>query len=457
MITKVKKSAKHIISAAGTALLGLVCKKAKLDRLNELPSEQNHPSNQYLLSDIVKTQMASMCCGDPSYEGVRELRDSAKHYSETLDTKGIISPERCRQRLDLAGETEQDKQAFHEAVVKCNLDMLKGQPLTTVLGFFPADMDSTPFDESKSNKENISMTYKKVMGYAPNYIYCGREGYMISTEGRPGSQHCQKGTPEMMKAAMKAIRVIYPEGDVLFRLDSGYDSMENYHVVMQGFMHFICKHNLRKETPLQWYEHALKYTLPENISHPREGKTVYIGSDWQKKVYKDSTGKVFTYTLRIVYEVIERTMEPNGQLLMPPTIEVNTFCTNTGLTDEQVIYMYHQHATCEQYHSELKNDLDFEKVPSGKYSTNAVLNDVAMLAYNALRCIGMETSELKKVPQRGDAFRRRLKTVIHNLICIPAQVIHHSDMTTLDLGCDSPWADAFIHVFSHYKQCTSMT
>ena len=49
---------------------------------------------------------------------------------------------------------------------------------------------------------------------------------------------------------------------------------------------------------------------------------------------------------------------------------VNMFTTNADLTDAQVIKGYHDHATCEQFHAELKSDLDFEKVPSGKYLTH---------------------------------------------------------------------------------------
>jgi hypothetical protein len=105
-------------------------------------------------------------------------------------------------------------------------------------------------------------------------------------------------------------------------------------------------------------------------------------------------------------------MEPNGQLLMPPSVEVNMFTTNADLTDAQVIEGYHDHATCEQFHAELKSDLDFEKVPSGRYLTHCVLNDLAMFAFNTLRCIGMRLFDLRKIPKRGSAFRRRISTVI---------------------------------------------
>ena len=312
-------------------------------------------------------------------------------------------------------------------------------------------MDVSPLNQDKSHKENISMTYKKSMGYAPNYMYVGVEGFMVSTEFRPGSQHCQKGTPEYLQDSISTIRGIFPHGKVLLRMDSGNDSMANYGVILDAGMFFICKRNLRKESLQGWLEHAKKHTLAENIHHPREGKTVYIGSTWLDREYKDASGNLKKITLRAVYEITERTMEPDGQFLMPADVEVNMYMTNTDLKDEQVIEMYHQHANCEQMHSELKSDMDFEKVPSGKYRTNALLNDLAMLAFNILRCVGMRLYDLKKIPKRGDAFRRRLGTVIRGIINSPGMIVDHQSYRKLDLGRANPWADAFRYVWDYYK------
>ena len=221
-------------------------------------------------------------------------------------------------------------------------------------------------------------------------------------------------------------------------------------------MYFICKRNLRSESVYDWLDHAKKYTLPENISNPREGKTVYIGSTWIERSYRNASGNTRRITLRAVYEITERTMEPNGQLLMPPSVEVNMFTTNADLTDAQVIEGYHDHATCEQFHAELKSDLDFEKVPSGKYLTNCVLNDLAMFAFNTLRCIGMRLYDLRKIPKRGSAFRRRISTVIHNIMHAPAIIATHAGYRKIDLGGANRWAEAIIYVFDYYSSngCT---
>ena len=73
-------------------------------------------------------------------------------------------------------------------------------------GFVPVDIDVTPFDNSKTQKEGVSRTYKGFDGYAPIMAYIGTEGYLCNTELREGRQHCQKGTPEFLTDTISAAK-----------------------------------------------------------------------------------------------------------------------------------------------------------------------------------------------------------------------------------------------------------
>ena len=113
-----------------------------------------------------------------------------------------------------------------------------------------------------------------------------------------------------------------------------------------------------------------------------------IGSDWKKvssKQFKSS------FTLRTGYEITERTIDKNGQYLMPADIEVETWWTNLGLSDEDIIALYHAHGECEQFHSEVKTDMDLEGLPAGKFATNALILELGLVAYNILRMIGQKS------------------------------------------------------------------
>lgn len=97
-------------------------------------------------------------------------------------------------------------------------------------------------------------------------------------------------------------------------------------------------------------------------------------------------------------------------------MEVNTFRTNLDLSDEDVIANYHAHGQCEQYRSELKTDMDLERLPSGKFETNELILELAILAFNILRMIGQEALGHKNPRLRDTAKRRRHRTVINNLV-----------------------------------------
>jgi hypothetical protein len=105
--------------------------------------------------------------------------------------------------------------------------------------------------------------------------------------------------------------------------------------------------------------------------------------------------------------------------------------------------LYHDHGTSEQFHSEIKNDLDLERLPSGKFATNDLVLHLGIFAYNILRLLGQFSLPLKVVPLRKKAQRRRLRTVIQNLITIASRLVHHARQVKLRFGRHCPWYQAF--------------
>ena len=217
---------------------------------------------------------------------------------------------------------------------------------------------------------------KGVDGYAPMMAYIGTAGYAINFELREGKQHCQKGRVKFLQETITLCHKL-TDKPLLIRLDSGNDSA--------GYF-FIIKRNLRRESTDDWFEMAKQYC--QNVNSPRDGKTVYIGSDW-----KTVTSKQFNkeFTLRTGYEITERTIDKYGQFNLFPDVEVETWWTNLGDPDEEIIRLYHAHGECEQFHSEVKTDMDLERLPSGKFATNALILELGMIAYNILRMIGQGT------------------------------------------------------------------
>ena len=446
---KVEKSASRIVTNSGLAMVGKILEKGRFyEQCEELNIALMHPKNQISCGDLFSSTVGMLCTGNSAFDSVRDYRDDVSFYAEALKVNRLPSSERMRQRLDQAASEDGSKCSIHFNLTLMNLGTLIGNGVTVTPlsnGMVPLDIDVTPLNESKSHKEGVSRTYKGYDGYAPIMAYIGTEGFLINNELRPGKQHSQNGTPEFLIDTIDLANKL-TDKKILVRLDSGNDASENIGIIMERGHFLIIKRNLRSEKKEDWLELAKEYAP---IRHePRDGKIVYIGSTWRPISYVGKDGIQKLQTMRIVFEVTERTIDKHGQYLLVPDIDVNTWWDNTGLADEDVIEYYHQHGTMEQFHSELKSDMGVERLPSGKFATNRLVYDLSMISYNILRIIGSMLSQIPNPPTRGKAHRRRIRTVILNIIHTPARIISHAREIIMDLGCSNAWADAFIDIYS---------
>ena len=268
---------------------------------------------------------------------------------------------------------------------------------------------------------------------------------LVNAELREGKQHCQNHTPEFLRETLRLCKQITKE-PLLVRLDSGNDAVENIGILLEEGCRFIIKRNLRRESKEEWFAMAQKYC--RNITQPREGKNVYTGSDWKEVSYTAEDGTQKAVTIRIGYEITERTIDKYGQFLLPAELEVETWWDNTGMTDEEVIRHYHAHGECEQFHSEIKTDMDVERLPSGKFDTNELVLELTILAYNILRMIGQETIGRRKT--RHKVKRRRLRTVISNLVMMASHVTSHARQLIIGLGKSNVWRHTFSEIYTAF-------
>ena len=433
----------RIIPASGLAVVGALLGKCDfIKKINRMDITPNRSQHQIKNGDILLTYIGMLCMGKPGFEAVHEMDDDKDFYKAALGiTRSIPSEETLRQRMDDIGDS------LRKSILEENVSLLlanKIQPSALPNGLVPVDIDVTPMDNSKSKKEGVSRTYKGFDGYAPIMAYIGTEGYAINFELREGKQHCQNGTVEFLQETIDLCRQLTDQ-PLLIRLDSGNDSIDNVAVLMDKGCFFIIKRNLRRESKDGWFDMAKKHC--KNITTPREGKTVYIGSDW-----KNVTSKQFKkdFTLRAGYEITERTIDKNGQFLIVPDIEVETWWTNLGDSDQDVISLYHAHGECEQYHSEVKTDMDLERLPSGKFATNALVLELGMIAYNILRMVGQGTIGGRAPRQKREVRRRRIRTVISNLIMMAGHITTHARQLAIGLGKSNVWRHIFMDFCQEY-------
>jgi hypothetical protein len=297
----------------------------------------------------------------------------------------------------------------------------------------------------------VSRTYAGTDGYAPIAAYLGEEGWCLALELREGSHFSSRETEYTLERVLPRAQALTAAG-ILVRWDSGFHAaklafeIESASLARQAAggqpIHFLVKGNPRG-LDLQSV-HAQR--LDTIACVPREGKRVWI---WESQATAHYGRQTLSH--RRIHRLIERTVDARGQVLLVPEIEYDFWDTTLPATfhPSEVITLYEDHGTHKQFHSEYKTDLDLERLPSGKFATNDLILSLAMLAYNVLRLIGQGALLSDDAPVRHPAKRRRLKTVIQELITVSAKLFAHARQACLNFGRHCP---AFVVFHRLYDQ-----
>jgi hypothetical protein len=232
----------------------------------------------------------------------------------------------------------------------------------------------------------------------------------------------------------------------LVRLDAAHDDIDNVRLLeATPKVDYIVKRNLRQESKGFWWQQAQQLG---DCTYPRPGKEVWVG---------DTLMERDTHWVRVVFEVVRRTTTAQGQVLPQPELEVHTWWTSLRASSAEVVQLYHDHGTGEQFHSELKSDLDLERLPSGKFATNALVLLLGMLAYNVLRLCGQTAlQQRRRLPaaQRPvlphPVQRRRLRSVLLDLIYQAARLVYHARRVCLVFGRENPWFSLWQRIYGRF-------
>lgn len=422
---------------AGLATVGALLKHTELSkRLNRTRVKGvDVPIHSH--GDVMKSYVGLLCQGKSDFDHIEPFRKDDV-FPICMQIQKVPSSPTLRQRLDAAAETPEWKTILLEEsadLIRKMHAMLTELP-AGVHSYVPLDIDVSPFDNSGTKKEGVSRTYKGTDGYAPIFAYLGQEGYGVNVELREGSQHCQKETAAFLESSIGYARRI-TDRPLLVRMDAGNDSSDNLKVCHRLNVDYIIKVNLRKDPKETW----LRIAETTGIAcEQREGKIEYVGS-------MEFPEKGFDRPLRQVFHVIHRTIDRDGQVLLIPEIEVSVYWTTLTCAPWRVIELYRDHGTSEQFHSELKTDLDLERLPAGKFATNDLVLHGGLFAYNILRLIGQESLRENDSPIRNNVQRRRIRTVIQNIIYMAARLVRHARSVCLNFGSNSPWFPVIERVY----------
>jgi len=445
----VKHGNEKLVSQSGLLPVGALLESINFAwRFNNLPNVHCvDPKISH--GEILSSMLGLICVGKPDYSAIEIFRQDPFFFTQSMGINNCPSQSTLRERINLIGESA------NELIKEASVEMIRGKApaissiQTSAGNYIPLDMDVSPFDNSKTKKEGVSRTYKGCDGYAPMFGYLGTAGYLINVELRKGSQHCQKNTPEFIQEILKLTRQITQE-PLLIRLDSGNDSQDNFEVIekWEG-VDVLVKRNLRKESLDGWFILA-QNTENVKLTHCKH-KSVWVG--------QTTVGpKGQALPRPIVFKVTER-YEEKGEPLLIPKIEVETYwVTIAGLSPQEVINLYHDHGTSEQFHSEIKSDLGLERFPSCHFDSNSLILHLALLAYNILRIIGqisLEEQDENNLPinRKKKVSRRRLRTVMQDLMYMAGRLVYSGRRWCISFGKINPFAQLAESVL-HRLRCS---
>jgi hypothetical protein len=447
----IKKLPYDLSSHAGLAFIGKYLRRINVNAL----IDPKFPVRSGIAnSEVLKSYLALLCLGKSDFDAIEGFRDNA-FFKRALGLGSVPSSPTLRQRMDAHAPS------WFELAPQMNQALLasriNGQPIdfgALACGYTPVDLDTFAMDNGGTQKELVGRTYAGIDGYCPLVVYLGSLGYCLELALRPGVQHSAAESAYNFERAlpMAASLVSTP---LLVRADSGFCSLKLMQEItaqanaLEREISFIIKWNPRR-APVESIAAGKAADAGTVWTSERAGKRECL---WQEALTLECVASLASPARR-VYRLTERSIDKHGNALLLPeyTLEGWTTTLPEKFSAAQVIELYCDHATHEQFHSEFKTDMDLERLPSGKFDTNYLICKLAAVAMNLLRLIGQNTLNEPDAPVRHAAKRRRIKTVMQELMFKAARMLHHAGRWVLGLG----ESDRGFAVFErHYGQLST--
>ena len=440
----VKQLDYDLTPVAGLALVG--------HHLNRLASEFKRidsalpVKNGVANSDILRSYLGLLVQGKSDFDAIENFRGDA-FFKQALGIRLLPSSPTLRQRMDARAGDLFD---FLPPLIETLLSGVRLDYGVLPCGWLALDVDTFTMDNGDTAKDGVGRTYTGVDGYCPLAAYLGSHGFCLELALRPGVQHSASETQfnfERVLPMAQRLSAAGPKAPILARLDSGFDSaalmreIDSYNRAgMPGMpvVDWLIKWNPRT-TDVAALAERLEADATTLWEHPREGKRVTL---WEQALHIEGIER----PLRRVLRLTERTVDAQGQLLIEPKLTLDGWTTSLSAKQfdaKAIIALYADHGTHEQFHSEFKTDLDLERLPSGKFDTNYLVCELAALAMNILRLMGQAGLLGPDAPVRHAAKRRRIKTVMQELIYRAGRLIEHGRRIILGLGANDRSANAF--------------
>lgn len=422
-----------IIGNAGLLAVGELLRISGIDEVCSHRESANHLVAE---KDILRCLCGLISIGKTGFDHIRPFKED-EYFVKTLGISRMPSEATLRQRFEAMSLDRK----VHDALPGCTVRMLKKvdfkPQIISVPGFVGVRIDTDPtiLDNSDTKKEGVAKVYNGVSGYAPVCSFLAG-GLILGAELRPGNQHAlHEGALAYHEGVRQRVRKVVKNARLLWVDDAAFDDASLMASRREAGDSFIIRHNLRREKP----EILIKLAMEEGRPHSaRPGKTVFTGSTIREL---KGVGKV-----RLVYEVTERTSKKGQTLLLPEYKVFSVWTSLEEVSEANVLRLYRDRGTCEQFFAELKSELDLERLPSGKFSVNELYFQLGVQVNNMLRVIGESLLEAGIIGLK-QATRRRLRTIMQGMMYLCGRLVRHARRLMVKVVSRGGFGEALVGLY----------
>lgn len=227
------------------------------------------------------------------------------------------------------------------------------------------DLDSTNFETYGKQHGSDFNTHYQAQGFHPLMMFDGLTGDCLKAELRSGNVYTSRQVVRFVGPEIKRYRKQSPWATLCLRGDSGFAIPELYKLAEEHRVNYIIrlKANNRLKEKAQEIENKLREQLDLNTT---EAKVFYKSFDYKAGNWNKSR------------RVVVKMEKPEGELFFTYTFIV----TNMQLSPKNIVKLYANRGTMENFIKEAKNGFAFDQMTSSEFYSNATKLQIAVIAYN---------------------------------------------------------------------------
>ncbi len=444
--------------AGGLGLMRSVVEKLGLAKLiNDEVSvlKRHHPFHE---SDHILSFAYSMMCGERTLDGLAARRED-EAFLDALSARRIPHPTTAGDFLRRFDEAK--VKDLLRVVNECSAKVWRHRkPSARKLAII--DVDGTIAETTGECRQMMSMAYEGSWGYHPLLVSLANSQEVLAIVNRPGNHTSHSNAAEWMDYGVRwaledaGFESVLLRGDTAFALTTNFDRWTaagiNFDFGIMAHSTFLAAADALPEKAWSpFVRDKAKSNIRRRQTNVRHEVVEEKGfkelvleaehlAEWEYTPAR-SKGRYRMIALRKTIKVIK------GQTRIEDEIRYFFYVTNLdadSVSTEDVVRLANRRCNQENLIEQLKNGVGATRLPSVSFYGNWTHMVIASLAWNLKVWLGILLETIDEESAKRIVVME-YRTFIHQVIMIPAQILHTARRLVFRLLAVNRWTDFLIH------------